>query len=50
MTMARENYRYIDYLVSLLTFRNRIPSHLCTCNVFISGQFVSIHDQSFTIK
>ena len=48
MTIARENYRYIDYLVSLLTFRNQIPSHLC--NVFISGSFVSIHDQSFTIN
>ena len=45
MTMACENYRYIDYLVGLLTFCNRIPSHLC--NVFISGPFVSIHDQSF---
>ena len=48
MTMARENYRYIDYLVSLLTFRNRIPSHLC--NVLISGPFFSIHDQSLTIS
>ena len=29
MTMVRENYRYIDYLVSLLTFRNQIPSLIC---------------------
>ena len=48
MTMARENYRYIDYFVSLLTFRNRIASHLRY--VFISGPFVSIHDQPFTIN
>ena len=47
MTMARENYRYIDYLISLLTFRNRIL-HICVMYLFLVRSSVFYYQYALT--